>query len=51
MTNEEKIKSMNTEELAKFIAKAHEIIPKKFFWGYTSTAIGVEKWLKEEETK
>lgn len=48
MTNEEKIKSMSTKELAIFITKAYEIIPKEYFWGYTDTIVGVEKWLKNE---
>ena len=51
MTNEEKIKSMPTEELAKFICKfqmCHKCPGVHYCYIAEGNAIGLQTWLKKE---
>lgn len=51
MTNEEKMKSMTTEELAKFICKnieCYECPGKNFCYLAEGNANGLQTWLKKE---
>lgn len=51
MTYEEKIKSMTTEELAKFICKnteCYECPGKNFCYLAEGNANGLQTWLKKE---